>query len=241
MTNDLKFLIDVVKQASELITDDFQVKAKGNNGDLVTNFDFEIEKFIIDKIKINYPDFKIVSEEFNSKEGLVDNCFTIDPIDGTVNFAHNLPLWGIQVACIKDGKTCAAVIYLVKLKELFCADETGAYLNGEKIQVNSLSMKNGLFVVEGSNRYPSIIKMQKYALKPRVYNCACIDFAWVACGRLNGVIFTNDTIWDYTPGLYIAKQAGAVVINESKSHIAANTPELAEILRKEVGNESKNK
>ena len=241
MTEELKFLTDIVKDASKLITDDFQVKAKGSEGDLVTNFDFEIEKFIIEKIKKVYPDFAIVSEEFNSKNGLEKNCFTIDPIDGTVNFAHNIPLWGIQVACIKNGEPCAAVIYLVKLNELFCADETGAYLNGKKIKVNPMYMKNGLFVVEGSNRYPSIIKMQKYALKPRVYNCACIDFAWVACGRLDGVIFTSDTIWDYTPGLYIAKQAGAVVINEPKSHIAANTPELAEILRKEVGSESKNK
>ena len=123
MNKELKFLIDIVKEASKLITEEFEVKAKDNKGDLVTNFDFEVEQFMINEIKKAYPNFNIVSEEFNSNEGLTDNCFTIDPIDGTVNFANNIPLWGIQVACVKNGKTVAAVIYLVKLDELYYADE----------------------------------------------------------------------------------------------------------------------
>ena len=133
MSSELKFLIELVKGASLLIDDEFEVKAKDDNGDLVTNFDYEIEKYIIDKIKEKYPNFSIVSEEYNNKEGLADNCFTIDPIDGTINFAHNIPLWGIQVACIKNKKTCAAVIYLPKLDELYYADENGAFLNEKSI------------------------------------------------------------------------------------------------------------
>lgn len=121
MNKDLEFLIDLVKSASLLINDDFEIKAKGNNGDLVTNFDFEIEKFIIEKINKIYPDFSIVSEEYNSENDLTDNCFTIDRIDGTINFTNNIPLWGIQVACIRNKKTCAAVIYLPKINELFYA------------------------------------------------------------------------------------------------------------------------
>ena len=77
MEKDTKFLIEIVKQALNLITQEFEVKAKDNKGDLVTNFDYEIEKFIIDKIKQNYPQFDIVSEEFNSQNGLTKNCFVI--------------------------------------------------------------------------------------------------------------------------------------------------------------------
>ena len=144
MNKDTRFLIDLVKNANKLITDEFEVKAKGNDGDLVTNFDLEIENYMIEQIKENYPDFTIVSEEYNSDNNLTDNCFTIDPIDGTINFANRLPLWGIQVACIRNGKTCSSVIFLPKLNELYYADETGAFLNGEKIQVNNLSTKNGI-------------------------------------------------------------------------------------------------
>ena len=111
---------------------------------MVTNFDYKVETFINNEIKMNYPDFDIVSEEFNSDNKLTDNCFTVDPIDGTVNFANNVPLWAIQVACIKSGETSSAVIYLPKLNELYYADESGAYMNGVKIKINSLEPKKGL-------------------------------------------------------------------------------------------------
>lgn len=148
MTKELKFLIDIVKEASKIITDEFEVKAKDDKGDLVTNFDYEVEQFIINKIKKEYPTFTIISEEFNTNEELTDNCFTIDPIDGTINFANKLPLWGIQVACIKDGKTCAAVIYLPKINEFYYADENGAFMNDKRISVNNMKPDRGLYSVE---------------------------------------------------------------------------------------------
>lgn len=66
MSKDLEFLIQLVSDANDLITDDFQINSKGDDGDLVTNFDFEIENFIINRIKKDYPNFEIVSEEYNS-------------------------------------------------------------------------------------------------------------------------------------------------------------------------------
>lgn len=135
MSEELVFLIDVVKEASSLITPDFEVKAKGNNGDLVTNFDLKIEK-----LKEKYPDFDIVSEENNSDKGITENCFVIDPIDGTVNFANNLPIWAIQVAMIKNNDVVAAVIYAPRLNELYCADSRAAYFNNKKIHVNNMDI-----------------------------------------------------------------------------------------------------
>ena len=67
MCNELKFLIDLVQQASHLINDELVVNAKDDKGDLVTNFDYEIEKYIINEIKENYPSFSIISEEFNNE------------------------------------------------------------------------------------------------------------------------------------------------------------------------------
>ena len=127
MSNELKFLIDLVKDAKLMITDNYQVESKGDNGDLVTDIDYKIEEYFINKIKEKYPSFFIVSEEYNSDKLLTKNCFVIDPIDGTINFANHLPLWGIQIACIKDGEICASVIYLAKLDELYYADEHGAF------------------------------------------------------------------------------------------------------------------
>ena len=222
MSQELKFLIDLVKQASELITDEFEVKAKDDKGDLVTNFDYQIEQYMINQIRENYPNFSIVSEEFNSKKELTDNCFTIDPIDGTINFAHRLPLWAIQVACIKNGKTCAAVIYMPKLNELYYADDNGAFLNGKPIKVNNLDISQGLYVVEGPDCILGEYKMKKISRHYRDLHCAAVDFAYVACGTLSAVNFVWDTVWDYIPGQFLVEKAGGVIYNEPKMHIAAN-------------------
>lgn len=231
MSEELKFLIDVVKGASLLITDEFEINAKGDKGDLVTNLDLEIENYIIEKIKQNYPEFSIVSEEYNSEEELTDNCFTIDPIDGTINFAHNIPLWGIQIACIKENKTCAAVIYIPKMNELYYADENGAYLNDEPIKVNSLNSKEGVYSIEGPNKLPGQAKMKQINPHCRDFFCAAVNYAWVACGRLSATIVTKDSHWDYVPGQYIVEKAGGVIYNDNGAHIAANNNEFLQVIR----------
>ena len=230
MTKELKFLIDTVKNAANLITEDFEVKAKDDNGDLVTNFDYDVEQFIIEAIRKNYPDFTIVSEEFNSNKGLANNCFTIDPIDGTINFAHNVPLWGIQVACVKDGKTCAAVIYLPKLNELYYADENGAFLNDKKISVNKMSIDRGLYSIEGPGNMLGEFKMRSVNNNYRDFHCAAVNFAFVASGRLSATNFVWDTLWDYIPGEYIVEKAGGVIYNSPKMHIAANSEDFLKVL-----------
>ena len=98
---EIEFLKRIVNEANKISKRSFEVHSKGGENDLVTNLDLEIEKYLIDQIKENYPGFDIVSEELNTNGKVSDNCFIIDPIDGTINFANNLPLWGIQVACRK--------------------------------------------------------------------------------------------------------------------------------------------
>lgn len=231
MSEEVKFLINLVKEASLLIDDEFVIESKGDEGDLVTNFDFKVEKYIIDKIKENYPDYSIVSEEYNSEKQLTDNCFTVDPIDGTINFANNIPLWGIQIACIKNKKIQSAVIYLPKINELYYADENGAYMNGNPISVNTLGIDKGLYCVEGPNRVPGQVKIRKINPNCRDFFCATLNFAWVACGRLSATIFKKDSLWDYIPGQFIVEKAGGVVYNDKGTHIATNNDEFLQLVK----------
>lgn len=228
MTKDLKFLVKIVKQASKLITQNFQVKEKDDKGDLVTSLDLEIEKFLIAKIKKQYPNFDIVSEETNNQEKLSENCFTIDPIDGTINFANGLPLWGIQVALVKGGETCAAVIFLPELNELYCADQTGAYLNKKPIHVSSKSPDRALY--NANQDFRSEKENLRYR---REFYCSVIFFPWVASGRLGANIFSKKTkSWDVVPGIYIAKQAGAVYAENDRFRIVANSMETVKYFEK---------
>ena len=231
MSEDLKFLIDVVKSASLLINDELEVKAKDDKGDLVTNFDYEIENYIIERIKGKYPDFSIISEEYNSKNKLTENCFTIDPIDGTINFANGIPLWGIQVACIRNFKTCSAVIYLPKLNELYYADENGAFMNDKPILVNQTGVDKGIYTIEGPGKFVLHDKMISTNRNTRDFWSSAVCFAWVASGKISAVTFAWDTLWDYVPGQYLVEKAGGCIYNNKKIHIAANSKEFLNLLK----------
>lgn len=231
---EIEFLKKVVGDANEISKRVFSVETKGSENDLVTNLDWEIEKYIIEEIRKEYPDFSIVSEEFNTNNQVTDNCFIIDPIDGTVNFANNLPFWGIQVACVKDGKTVASVISLPRINEFYYADETGAYLNDEIIKVNEVPIKNALYSIDGNNNLPCIQRMRKYSSNRRNFGGVCVSMAFVASGRIHGAVFTSDKPWDYEPGLFICKMAGASICSKDGFHAVAMNKEFLDILELET-------
>lgn len=234
MKNEGEFLKELVKKANELSTQEFDIVNKGGENDLVTNLDLKIEKFLIDKIKKQYPNFDIVSEEFNTNNKITDNCFVIDPIDGTINFANNLPLWGIQVACIKNGKTIASVISLPRINEFYYADETGAYLNDKKILVREVPLKNALYSIDGNNNLPSMQRMRKYSSNRRNFGGVCVSMSFLASGRIHGAVYRSNKPWDYEPGLFICKMAGASIKSIDGFHAAAMNQEFLNILELET-------
>lgn len=227
----LSFMINIVKEASLLINDNFTINQKGEYDDLVTNLDTEIERFLINKIKEKYSKFDIVSEEYNFNNSVTDNCFVIDPIDGTINFSNKLPLWGIQMACIVNKETIAAVIYLPKMNELYYASEKGAFLNDNKININVVPIKNTLYSIDGSNNLPIMQKVRQYSSGRRNFGAACVSMSFVSCGRIHAALYRSDKPWDYVPGIYISKMAGAVTLDEPGFHCAAMNNELLNILR----------
>lgn len=234
MKTESQFLKETVKKANDLTVQKFEATNKGGENDLVTNLDLEIEKFLIDEIKKEYPNFDIVSEEFNTNNKITENCFIIDPIDGTINFANNIPLWGIQVACIKNGKTIASVISLPRINEFYYADETGAYLNDNKISVTEVPMKNALYAIDGNNNLSSMQKMEKYSSNRRNFGGVCVSMAFVASGRIHGAVFRSNKPWDYEPGLFICKMAGATIKSIDGFHAAAMNQEFLDILELET-------
>ena len=135
------------------------------------------------------------------------------------------------MACIRDRKTCAAVIYLPKLNELFYADKSGAYLNGTPISVNKCNINKGIYTVEGPGKMLGSFKMQQISRHCRDFYCAAVNFAYVACGRFSATNFVWDTLWDYIPGQYIVEQAGGVIYNNTKMHIGANSEDFLEIMK----------
>ena len=230
-----KFLINIVKKSAKLINNDLKISAKGEKGDLVTNFDVIVEKFLIENISKRYPDFDIISEETSNDKKLSDNCFTIDPIDGTVNFANGLPMWSIQVACIKDSKTISAVLFFPKLNELFYADKSGAFCNGKKISVSHASIENAIVATANSISLPSFIPNlieSKICPHVRATGCGSYNYANLASGAIGASIIMVKTPWDYVPGEYLVQQAGGVGFVKGNKRIFTNTKENLEKLKK---------
>lgn len=248
MTKDLKFLIKIVKQSARIITKDFIVNSKDNNNDLITNFDLEIEEYIIKKLNNSYPDFKIISEEFNTNEQETKNYFTIDPIDGTINFAHQIPIWGIQIAMIREGKTCASVLYFPKIKEIYYADETGAYFNGSLLDLSEqIPMSNLLidqiYLEKEDKFYEKFTIDNPASLKARIirkFYCASISYSWIANGRLSAFVFAKHLPWDTTPGMFLVEQAkGAITTfehNNKPYYVAAINKEILDVVVKVIKN-----
>lgn len=234
MNQEIEFLIRIVKEAEKITRNSYEVHQKDDQGDLVTSLDIAVEKYLISQINENYPDFRIVSEEFNSDAAVAENCFIIDPIDGTINFANGLPLWGIQIACRKDGRTVASVIDLPDLEEFYYADDTGAYRNGQKIQIREVPEKNAVYAVMGKNTVSALGKMTDHTRNFRNFGAACSAYAFLACGRIHGVSFTSDNPWDYEPGLFLCKMAGAETKDRKGFHSAAMSQDFLDVLEQET-------
>src|SRR3970040_2943603 len=126
MINDL---IQISKEAGEIVRDGFnkslKVEYKSNESDLVTNIDKVSEKLISDFIKKKYPSHGILAEEGGSIKNGSEYVWVIDPLDGTVNFAHGLPIFSISIGLQKNGKTVAGVVNDIGMNVLYSAEAGG--------------------------------------------------------------------------------------------------------------------
>ena len=230
MNKDCDFAIKTIKQASAMLVKDFDIIEKGSNGDVITSIDLNVEKYIIKKVKENYPDFDIISEEYSPEVKVSDNCVIINGVDGSVNLSKGMPIFGVQLAIIRGGVNTASVVYLPFLNELYYCDEERAYLNGKAVSVKSCPVEKGLIAATGTARINKIVALQKYGLILRDYGSIAVAFAWVASGKLNGAIYNGSKIWNYYPALKICEKAGAKIVDKKGVHIAASDEHFKKIL-----------
>ena len=221
---ELEVLESAVRKAAAIIMGgDRSAKDKGTvigTYDVVTDSDLKAERSIIVDILKEYPDDTIISEETNPDASLSERCWTIDPIDGTMNYTRGIPLFGIQGCFMLNGAPKASVIYLPVFDEMFTADDSGAYLNGRRIttatprELSKCLLSTGDFSRRSQVFRDAQAKMFSDCYSDiarfKVFGAACTDFAYLACGRTDIHIRFLNKMWDFMPGLYLAEKAGAV-------------------------------
>lgn len=200
-----------------ILKNPMDVKVKGKQ-DLVTNLDVMCEQYLIDAIKTRYPNDTIISEENNPTNIPKQRSWAIDPIDGTLNFAFNIGLWGIQLAFMVDNKPEFCVMYLPTLNEFYYAViGQGAYLNEKPMPkvVSQPASEHMAMVDYISAATPAAIQdfdiLSKTTLKARAIGSACFSYTQVASGKYGSFILYCDNIWDYLPGSILCHECGVPV------------------------------
>jgi myo-inositol-1(or 4)-monophosphatase len=188
--------------------------------DPVTQADRGSQTAIIKVIKDVFPEHGILAEEDGINEVDRDYCWIIDPLDGTVNFLHGLPIFAVSIGLKYKNEIITGVIYSPIINEVFIAEKgKGAWLNGKKITVSNIKDNIRALGVTG---FPYSIKENNKAFKNfedivvkvqgvRRLGSAALDLAYVACGRFEFFFEQGLKAWDIAAGILVVKEAGGIV------------------------------
>lgn len=201
----------------------FEIQNKEGKNNLVTKYDKLSEELIINRIKANFHDHSFLAEESGKTgaEGQNKVLWVIDPLDGTVNFAHSLPIFSVSIAVMQNNEVVAGVIYHPILDELFYAGKgMGAYLNGKRLKVSDNADFDSSFLVTGFPYNVSqnpcgcidhFIQIILNGIPVRRLGSAALDLAYVACGIFDGFWEVNLKPWDVAAGVLLVEEAGGRV------------------------------
>lgn len=191
--------------------------------DLVTEADIAAETAIIASLNEDAPAIAIMAEEsYNGREEIQQGkVWVIDPLDGTTNFAHGIPIFAVSIALLENGQTKLGVIYCPMQDELFCAARGyGAWLNNKSISVTDTAFLLQSLVATGFpydiHKHLPVIIRQVNSVLPKVRDirrcgAAAVDLAYVACGRLDAFWELDLKPWDTAAGCLLVGEAGGRV------------------------------
>lgn len=196
---------------------------KGSYFNLVTEADVASQEAIVEIIRNNFPEDKILAEENDKRNISLESprLWIIDPLDGTTNFAHNIPHFSISIAFCEYGKVISGVVLDPIKSEIFFAEaDKGAFCNDKQIKVSQT--KELKYSVIGTGFYyerdilmhktlESIRKLFESGIQGiRRIGSAALDLCYVAIGRFDGYFEYQLSPWDFAAGLLILNEAGGI-------------------------------
>lgn len=176
-----------------------------------TQADLAVEQFLLQQLGVLLPGTAFCAEESGlSGDQQSDYCWVIDPLDGTTNFAHAIPYFCISVALTYQGKPILGGIYQPVLDEFFYgAYGAGAWFNGTRIAPRSQAVGVKLLVASAWSTRKPIGRLRGYTV--RYFGAAALDCAYLACGKLDGLMFDRAAWWDIAAGILLLQEAGVPV------------------------------
>ncbi len=240
----------VARAAAAVVTDAHRrpvaVGHKVSPTDVVTETDLRAEELIRRLLGEATPGAGALGEEGGETLPGARLQWVIDPLDGSVNFLHGVPIFGVSIAAAVDGEVVAGAVLDVLRGELFSAHlGGGACLDGEPIAVSACTSLAQALVASGfSHRAGERLREAEVARRLlsragdlRCFGSAALELCWVACGRVDAYYQRHTAVWDRAAGALIASEAGADVelpCPENDDLVLASGPGLFEALRAHV-------
>lgn len=234
------FLTDTLKAASDIARHNFgsinELKTKeGDANQVLTQTDLEVGKLIVQRVVEAYPDHNIIDEEAGVIDNGSDYTWVIDPIDGTSNFASNIPLYGIMIGLLHNGKPIAGGVSLPEFNEIYVAESgKGAYKNGEQISVTDKDQLISVLVaynIDGNHAHPEVTRDELKTVGEILVNIRNVrntgstyDLMLFADGRIGAHLTKTAKMWDIVAPHIIAGEAGATVTDFSGAPIDYSNP-----------------
>ncbi len=222
----LNFALDTAREAGALLMDFFgglspdQIGYKGIRN-VVTAADTASEKLIVGRIRTRFPEHDVLAEEGAGRRTGSPRRWIIDPLDGTVNFAHGVPIFCVSLALEIEGVVRVGVVHAPYLRETFCAVEGGgARLNDEPCRVSNRDEMRYALLATGfaymrdrvsHNNLDNFNRLSLAAEGVRRTGSAALDLCYVACGRYDGFWELFLSPWDVAAGALMVREAGGRV------------------------------
>jgi myo-inositol-1(or 4)-monophosphatase len=212
----------IAEEAGKFSKGDIELKGYNN---FVTYVDKESERRLIEELSLIIPESAFIAEENTVEQSTAEYTWIIDPLDGTTNYIHHLPVYSVSIALMHDNELVAGIVYEINNDECFYAWKGGgAFLDHRKIQVSDRKELSQALMATGFpyhdysllDNYLRLFResMQKTRGIRRL-GSAAVDLAYVACGRFDGFFEYGLNPWDVAAGALIVKEAGGMVCNFS--------------------------
>ena len=212
---------EAVKILKQYFETDLEIGRKRDYNDLVTNADKQCEAKISEIINNYYPEHNLLGEEGGDRKRESDYVWIVDPIDGTINYAHSVPIFCVSIALEIKGEVVMGVVQSPMTNEKFRAVKgEGAYLNDKKISVSDTEYLKDSLLVTGfpygakdnmDHCIDHFVNFIRLGLPIRRLGSAAMDICYLACGRFDGFWEINLNAWDVAAGYLILKEAGGKV------------------------------
>lgn len=217
-----------------------QVSRKGPSH-YVSTADTNVEKIVRYELQKARPNYSILMEEngiFTGKD--TSNRWIVDPLDGTFNFLHGLPHFGISIALERDGKIICGVVFDPVKDELFWAERgQGAFLNDRRLRVSGrtklrdAAIATSIPLWTGDNDSTESLeyrdrfrRMTEQTAGMRAWGSTALNLSYVAAGRFDGFWAMDTKLWETAAGLILVREAGGLICNTNKNTSDANTSDI---------------